>query len=465
VTLERLSKAGAPLLAVLDLVLITGGFLLCLFLRDHLGPPPHPASARIATYLTILLGAGPLLLVSFGWAGMYRIDRAANGLRAWTRAASAVTTVALLGVLLLFLAPGYRSGFIYSRLLLLLYYAFLVLSVGCSRAVVRAACRRLWTQRRLLRRVLLVGEAEAAQRIAGQLLAEPGCGYEPAGTLELPATESDEGARALMQAWEELTDRERPGGAIFVADHRSFRAYSSLVLHCLEHDLEVKVIARPDLLPYIQRDAGEICGHPAVDLTRTSLHWLKRGLKRLADLLLAAAGLVLTTPLLIALGAVVRVHDGGPALFLQRRAGRRGRPFTLIKLRTMHVDASVDAAANIAEGPLTRIPDDPRVTSVGAWLRRHKLDELPQLLNVLLGQMSLVGPRPPTEEEVAQYELWQRGRLFIRPGLTGLWQIDKQRKWRFNEMVELDLQYILNWSLLLDCSIILRTIPVVLRGS
>jgi lipopolysaccharide/colanic/teichoic acid biosynthesis glycosyltransferase len=131
----------------------------------------------------------------------------------------------------------------------------------------------------------------------------------------------------------------------------------------------------------------------------------------------------------------------------------------------MRVNASVDASANIAEGPLTLIPDDPRVTRVGAWLRRHKLDELPQLVNVLLGQMSLVGPRPPTEEEVAQYELWQRGRLFIRPGLTGLWQIDKQRKWRFNEMVELDLQYILNWSLLLDCSIILRTIPVVLRGS
>jgi lipopolysaccharide/colanic/teichoic acid biosynthesis glycosyltransferase len=145
--------------------------------------------------------------------------------------------------------------------------------------------------------------------------------------------------------------------------------------------------------------------------------------------------------------------------------GKNGRRFRLVKLRTMRQISTIPNEANIAEGPLTRIPNDPRVTPLGRWLRRHKLDELPQLLNVLTGQMSLVGPRPPMEEEVKQYTPWQRSRLAVRPGITGLWQIDKQRKWRFDEMVELDLQYILNWSVVMDYSIMLRTIPTVIRGS
>jgi lipopolysaccharide/colanic/teichoic acid biosynthesis glycosyltransferase len=170
-------------------------------------------------------------------------------------------------------------------------------------------------------------------------------------------------------------------------------------------------------------------------------------------------------PVVLVLGLMIKLQDRGPAFFFQDRLGRRGRRFRIIKLRTMRVNAQVDRGANIAEGPLTLIPNDPRVIPMGHWLRRHKLDELPQLLNVLTGQMSMVGPRPPIEEEVQQYTEWQKGRLFVPPGLTGLWQIDKQRKWRFNEMVELDLQYILNWSLLLDYSVMLRTIQVVLKGN
>jgi exopolysaccharide biosynthesis polyprenyl glycosylphosphotransferase len=452
------------LLLLLDLLLINGGFLLCLALRNQLGGG-LPISTELATYGEILLGANLLLLIAFAWSGLYRLSRVANGVHIWAQSAKAVSSVALVGALFLFLAPGYRSGYIYSRLLLLLYFGFLLLTVGAGRVVIRGVCRRIWARRTSLRRVLIVGEAEATTRLADQVCAEPASGYEVAATLALPALDNEENARAVMQTFVELTERERPGTAIFIADHRSFRSYTPMLLHSLDRDLEVQVVTSPALFPYIQRRAVAICGEMAVDVTRTPLYAPKQTLKRVGDVLLAAVGLCLAAPLLLVAGLIVRLEDRGPALFLQRRVGQRGRTFAMLKLRSMSVNASVDADANIAEGPLTLIPNDPRVTRVGRWLRRHKVDEIPQLFNVLLGQMSLVGPRPPTAAEVEQYELWQHGRLFVRPGLTGLWQIDKQRKWRFNEMVELDLQYILNWSLLLDYGIMLRTIPTMLRGS
>jgi exopolysaccharide biosynthesis polyprenyl glycosylphosphotransferase len=453
------------LLLVLDLLLINGGFLLSLALRARWGTELHPASAQLATYGDVLLGANPLLLLAFAWGGLYRLSRTADGVHIWAQGAKAVSAVALIGALLLFLAPGYRSGYIYSRLLLLLYVSFLLGTVGTGRVVIRWVCRRIWARRAALRRVLIVGGPEAIGRLAEQIRAEPASGYELAATLALPTTDNEENIRDVMQTFAELTERERPGAAIFIADHRSFRSYTPMVLHSLDRNLEVQVVTSPALFPYIQRRAGAICGEVTVEVTRTPLYALKQALKRASDLLLATVGLCLTAPLLVLVGALLRLEDHGPALVLHRRVGQRGMTFAMVKLRSMRVNASVDAEANIAEGPLTLIPNDPRVTRVGRWLRRHKLDELPQLLNVLLGQMSLVGPRPPTAAEAEQYELWQRGRLFVRPGLTGLWQIDKQRKWRFNEMVELDLQYILNWSLLLDYSIMLRTIPAVLRGT
>jgi len=461
-----------PLL-LLDLLTINGGFHLCLHLRNLVGGPLPAAATDPATYHPILLAANGLLLTAFGSMGLYRIERSRDWLALWASATKAVTWVALLGVIVLFFAPGYRQGFVYSRLLLLLYYMLLVATVTLTRLSRRALLRSCWRRHLLLKPVLLVGDPRRLDRLAEAIRVEPECGYGVVGTMPVEPQESlsqpDAGASPpersrLMPRFQQLLQC-RPGAVFFSPSDPGFHAYVPLMLHSFRHNLEVRVLTRSDLFPHLLHRTSEICGRLAADATRTPLYLLKRSIKRLSDLLLTLLVLPIVGPTIALLALLVRLQDGGPAFFRQRRVGKHGRVFLMFKLRTMAVDATVDEAANIAEGPMTLIPNDPRVTPLGRWLRRHKVDELPQVINVLLGHMSLVGPRPPTAEEVQQYTEWQTCRLTVRPGLTGLWQIDKQRKWRFNEMVELDLQYILNWSLLLDYGLMLRTIPALLRGS
>jgi exopolysaccharide biosynthesis polyprenyl glycosylphosphotransferase len=193
--------------------------------------------------------------------------------------------------------------------------------------------------------------------------------------------------------------------------------------------------------------------------------WLVKGL---VDRLLALLALLLLAPVLSAIAILIRFNSPGPALFRQTRVGVHGREFTLLKFRTMHVGAERLRAelsgTNInQDGLLFKVPDDPRITSLGAMLRRWSLDELPQLLNVLAGTMSLVGPRPPLPEEVARYGTYVSRRLAVRPGLTGLWQISGRSDLSWDEAVRLDLQYVDNWSLGLDAVVLWRTLPAVLH--
>lgn len=191
-------------------------------------------------------------------------------------------------------------------------------------------------------------------------------------------------------------------------------------------------------------------------------------IKAVLDRLAAAAGLVLLTPLLLAIALAIKLEDGGPVLFRQRRIGRAGGTFSMLKFRSMVVDAERRrgelVAANEASGPLFKIRRDPRVTRVGALLRRYSLDELPQLVNVLRGQMSLVGPRPPLPEEVEQYGYDALRRLLVKPGLTGLWQVSGRSELSWEETVRLDLRYVENWSLTMDAVIVWKTLAAVLSG-
>jgi exopolysaccharide biosynthesis polyprenyl glycosylphosphotransferase len=189
--------------------------------------------------------------------------------------------------------------------------------------------------------------------------------------------------------------------------------------------------------------------------------------KRLLDITGAAALLVLLSPLMLILAMAVRQDSAGRALFKQRRVGLHGRTFEVLKFRTMH-DGAEDRLTELMElneirGHAFKLTADPRVTRVGRWLRRTSLDELPQLWNVLRGEMSLVGPRPPLVSEVQGYNVWHRRRLSMKPGMTGLWQVRARTEQDFDRWVETDLEYIDSWSLWLDLRILLRTIPAVLN--
>jgi exopolysaccharide biosynthesis polyprenyl glycosylphosphotransferase len=193
-------------------------------------------------------------------------------------------------------------------------------------------------------------------------------------------------------------------------------------------------------------------------------------IKAAMDRLGALFGIVLLSPLLLLIAIVIKMTSSGPVIFKQRRAGRHGQPFTMYKFRSMRTGAEMEQeelkALNKMSGPVFKVENDPRITPFGRWLRQTSLDEFPQLLNVLFGQMSLVGPRPLPIYEVNNFELTaHRRRLSMKPGLTCLWQISGRNMVRdFNDWVKLDVEYIDNWSLALDLGIILRTIPVVLFG-
>jgi lipopolysaccharide/colanic/teichoic acid biosynthesis glycosyltransferase len=190
--------------------------------------------------------------------------------------------------------------------------------------------------------------------------------------------------------------------------------------------------------------------------------------KRLLDIVLGGALLVVSLPVLAALGLFVRLVDGGPVLFRQRRIGRHGRPFRMLKLRTMSLDAEerlVDLRHhNEVRGSAFKLASDPRLTRTGRFLRRTSLDELPQLWNVVRGDMSLVGPRPPLPEEVDAYEPWHHRRLAVRPGMTGRWQVEGRHLSDFDEWVRLDLAWMATWSLRGDLVLLVRTLPAMVRG-
>lgn len=215
-----------------------------------------------------------------------------------------------------------------------------------------------------------------------------------------------------------------------------------------------------------------MAGLPLLHVEQPELTGIRRVVKATVDRSLAAGATAILLPILIAVGLLIRVTSPGPALFRQRRVGRAGREFTMLKFRTMSAGAETSVIdltdQNIHDGgPLFKVAADPRVTRVGHGLRRFSIDELPQLLNVLRGEMSLVGPRPPLPSEVVRFGEDVHRRFLVKPGLTGLWQVSGRSNLSWDESVRLDLHYVENWSLALDASILTRTVGAVLsrRGA
>ncbi|MFD0801376.1 sugar transferase, partial [Streptomonospora algeriensis] len=212
-----------------------------------------------------------------------------------------------------------------------------------------------------------------------------------------------------------------------------------------------------------------VAGLPLLPVEHPELAGARRVIKGLFDRAAAALALAVLAPALLALAVLIRARDRGPALFRQTRVGKDGVEFRLYKFRTM-VPGAEDLKgglrlANEHDGVLFKMRRDPRVTAFGGWLRRYSLDELPQLLNVVRGDMSLVGPRPPLPEEVARYGRDVRRRLVVKPGMTGLWQVSGRSELSWEESVRLDLRYVENWSLTLDVQILWKTWSAVVRGA
>jgi len=255
---------------------------------------------------------------------------------------------------------------------------------------------------------------------------------------------------------------------IFAVSMQELARLEPLILHCANVGMRVRV--QLEFLPaaYSRVYLEKFRDVELLSLSSAPESELLLFFKRAFDVVLAAVSLALLSPLMLAVAAAIRITSPGPVLFQQTRCGLGGRRFTLYKFRSMINNAEQLRAElhelNDLDGAAFKLRNDPRITPVGRWLRRFSIDELPQLWNVLRGDMSFVGPRPAVPEEVDQYEPWQRRRLRMRPGLTCIWVLEGRNHLDFNRWIQLDLTYIDTWSLWLDAKIFLRTIPIVISG-
>lgn len=319
-------------------------------------------------------------------------------------------------------------------------------------------------------RCIIVGDGEAAARAVGKLESASGIKAEVVGGLPLgprgPAQRNGRGFatdRAFVR-----TILESGADRVIVAPDGHDQ---DDVLHIIRliKALELKVSVLPRLLEVVGSSSTfeDIDGMTLLGVRQYGVSKSSEWLKRLMDVIGAALGLVVLSPVLGVLAIAIKVGSRGPVFFRQPRIGRHGERFGMLKFRSMipHADAIKHELRdrNEVEGGLFKIADDPRITRVGRFLRRTSLDELPQLFNVLGGSMSLVGPRPLVEDEDALIEGWQRRRLAVKPGITGMWQIFGSSRIPMPEMVKIDYLYGANWSIWLDLKILLRTIPYVMR--
>jgi len=355
------------------------------------------------------------------------------------------------------------------------------LGVG-SRYLQRKRLHRAWAMHRFLRRALLVGHRGAVESMARQLRRETYHGLDVVAACLPEVPRNPDGTTSALGidlpvygTFTEVAVAAQYAGADTVIVLPS-PELDGTVLRRLAWQLErhdVDLILANALLDVAgdRTTIRPVDGLPMLHVEHPRLTGGRRVAKALVDRVGATMLLVLLAPLLLGLAGLIRFQPGGrgPALFRQVRVGRDGREFAIYKFRSMYVDAEARLAAlahlNEHDGVLFKLRDDPRITALGRRLRRFSLDELPQLINVFKGDMSLVGPRPPLPSEVARYPDDMRRRLVVKPGMTGLWQVSGRADLSWEDSIRLDLRYVENWSLTLDLVILLRTITAVSRSS
>jgi exopolysaccharide biosynthesis polyprenyl glycosylphosphotransferase len=458
---------------LLDLLLTCGSFLFAHQLRSHV--LPHLLGSVFPGGLYPLTQYLPLLAVVLPlWMVLLAAHRltAPGQLLSLRREAAKELQVAGLGVLLL-AATGYllRLDFI-SRPFLILFG----LTDGVVLAVARVVERRTPWGRRLVqapeRVVVVVGCGEEAQELARQISVRAAWGLRLLGLVDIDgcgrSTVGDVPVIGTVASLPDLLTREVIDEVVLAVPTRQLGELEGVLLRCQELGVRVRVALRPfpHLRPHVEVET--IDATPLLTFSTMPTAPFALFVKRVVDVVAAALTLLLSLPLWLVIGLLIRLTSRGAVLYRQRRCGLQGRQFTLLKFRTMVEDAEGRRGEvehlNIMDGPVFKAPRDPRITPVGRFLRRLSLDELPQLLNVLRGDMSLVGPRPAIPEEVVQYQPWQRRRLAMKPGITCLWQVSGRSELNFGTWMELDLAYIDNWSLWLDLKILVLTAPAVFSG-
>jgi exopolysaccharide biosynthesis polyprenyl glycosylphosphotransferase len=417
----------------------------------------------------------PLWVFFLSLAHLYDIDSVTWGLSVAGRVTRALSLGVVALILIAYLAktPGL------ARAWTLLTWILAIALVLLARSVIALVVTWARQTGRLLQRTLIVGSNAEAADILRVLRADPAGGLVPVACLA-----SSQAERLALDFV--AGDVPVVGFAREVRTVVAEQAIEAVVIasSAFDHDVVARMIAElrtADVDLHISSGlfevltsrvvVTEVAGVPLITVKGISLSTGDLLAKRVFDLVVSLLVIVVGLPVWLCIAAGIKFTSRGPILYTQPRIGRQGQTFGMFKFRSMFADADARLAevmgANEASGPLFKMKSDPRVTPVGKWLRKFSLDEIPQLINVVRGEMSLVGPRPPLPREVASYTEHDWGRLDVVPGMTGLWQVSGRSSLTFDEMVRLDLFYIENWSVSLDLTLIFRTIPAVLfaRGA
>jgi exopolysaccharide biosynthesis polyprenyl glycosylphosphotransferase len=468
--------------ALADLGALVAAFLAAYALRREVLPLLSATLARrpvfpIGDYLPVFLLSSLVILGS-----VYALKGYALSPSFPLSSAFFLNTRAMVTAFLVTLALAYLLKLTFLSRIFLVSFLFLFVILSTTLRYTAALWFRRAAQRgRYTKRVLLVGAGAQARLLGRRILERPELGVQVRGFLSAPGVDTEEdvaqmtrlGLRDMGQVagLPDLLEAEVVDGVVFCVTAASLGSFEDLFLMCEDQGVDTLMAANlfPHLVAQVHLERLEEL--PLLRFTTVPHNYVALFLKRVIDLFSSALGLLVLSPLLLAVAALIKSTSRGPVLFSQERVGLHGRRFFCHKFRTMVHNAEELKAdlshLNEADGPVFKIRRDPRITPVGRLLRKLSLDELPQLWNVLVGEMSLVGPRPPIPSEVDRYARWQRRRLSMRPGITCLWQISGRSELDFDTWMRLDLQYIDHWSLTLDFVILAKTLPAVLstRGA
>ncbi len=466
------AKTALGIVVALDVILINVAFVLSYVVRYQL-QLPYPVDSQYYAPFTPYIPYAALLtalcLIMFRIDGLYEQRRRRSLLNDFYSLLNGTTTsVVIVMAITFFIQP-----LVYSRGMLVLAGGLIVGLLAAARVVRQTIRANMLRRGTGVARVLIVGAGEVGRAVMRTILAEPILGYRVAGYIDDDPSKGDGLGRIKslggLDSLKEAIETEAVDEVIVTLPWMYHRKIMQIVDECERERVRVRVV--PDVFQQRMRnvDLDSLNGIPLIGPGPDQLSRSAFLIKRAMDLALSIVTLPFFAILYLLIGLTIKIDSKGPVIFKQKRVGKDGREICVWKFRTM-VDGAENMKAEVAHlkkfknDVLTKVPDDPRMTRVGRFLRRTSLDELPQTINVLRGEMSWIGPRPNTPDEVEQYEPWQRRRLSVLPGMTGLWQVSGRSEIPFDEMCLLDIFYIENWSLDLDLRILLQTVPYVLSG-
>ncbi|MEP6901096.1 MAG: sugar transferase [Actinomycetota bacterium] len=482
-------------LGLLDFAVAVASFCLAFYWREGdriLSPTAWAWSKEFVPYAGVLFFVLPVRLAMLFYQRIYRIQGAFSYIDQAVRVfkATAVSSLLIIAFTFIFRGGFAFRDFSYSRGVFVLDFALALVFYGLLHLGFRYLQVLARKQGLNLIPTLIVGDGAEAEQTINELAARPDLGYRVVGIV----TTADPSDKSKIQNpkskipvvgyFSELPEliRDIRIQEVIITDSNIPSEFLFEAMMKIGRKQKIEFRLAPSLFNVLpQKTSVEQIGIlPMVRLFREPLSDAERFIKRASDILISALALIILSPVWLLISLVIKLDSRGAMLFKQERVGMDGRIFLCYKFRTMKADADesvhreaylknieggAQANAGNDEKPVFgKVKDDPRITNIGALLRRTSLDELPQFLNVLRGEMSVVGARPPIPYEVEEYDLKHRRRLDMKPGITGLWQVSGRNRLTFEEMVRIDLYYIENWSLWLDLKIILLTLPAVLRG-